>query len=289
MPQEETQDKVLGLIPARGGPGRHCSAAVRGESVGAAAWGRCLETGAGVSGMGLEDGTQAAHRGLEVAAGCRGGIPVEARGDGSSRPDGQRGGHGGGRGGGRGGGAYGDDGCCFRGNDGDCCGCDGGFESDDLFDCADASWEGCAGCVQECGISLACSEDEVCDLGAAPRAAWGKRGWRWGQSSGPTWTAEKDAAFWGSGCHPFCPGHRCTYYLDENVTFLLPQDDVCGVRGPSVAAFLLTESSPVCAAGSPCDCGRGDEAPSRGCSAEGSFPLRWRASGSRSLPSYLRC
>lgn len=176
VPQQETQDKVPGLIPAHGGPGRHCSAA--GTGVGAAVWGKCWETGAGVSGRGLQGGTRGAHRGrvLEAAAGCRGGSPAGARGGGSSRPDEQRRGHGGGRGEGHGGGAYGGGGCCFHGNDDEHCGCDGGFESDDLFDYADASLEGCGGCVQACGISLACSGDEVFGLGAAPRAAWGKRG-----------------------------------------------------------------------------------------------------------------
>lgn len=110
------------------------------------------------------------------------------------------------------------------------------------------------------------------------------RGWRWGQSSDPTWIAEKDAAFWGSGYHPFCPGPRCTYYLDENVTLLLPRDDVCGVRGPSVVL-----ACPACAAGSPGDCGRGGETSSWDYSAAGSSLLRWHSSGSRCPQSSLRC
>lgn len=142
VPRKETQDKVLGLIPVHGGPGLHCSAAGTGVSAGAEVWERCLATGAGVSEMGLEDGTQGAHRGqaLEAAAGCRGGSLVEGLGDDSSHPDVQRRDRGGGRGGGHGGGACGGGGgCYFRGNDGDCCGCDGGVASDDPFDCADAS------------------------------------------------------------------------------------------------------------------------------------------------------
>lgn len=137
VPQEETQDMVLGLIPVHGGPGEHCSAAGKGVSVGAEVWERCLETGAGVSEMGLEDGTQDAHQGraLEAAAGCRGGSPVEELSGGSSRPDAQRKV----RGGGHDGGACGGGGCCFHGNDDGCCGCDGGVESDGPFDCADAS------------------------------------------------------------------------------------------------------------------------------------------------------
>lgn len=128
-PQEETQDKVLGLFPAHGGPGRHCSAAGTGVSVGAVAWERCLETGVGALEMGWEDGTRCARRGraLEAAAGCRRGSLVGVRGGGSSRPDVRRRGRGGGHDGSCGGGACGG-GCCFRGNGGGCCGCDGGVE-----------------------------------------------------------------------------------------------------------------------------------------------------------------
>lgn len=110
-----------------------------------------------------------------------------------------------------------------------------------------------------------------------------------GQSLDPTWTAERDAAFWDLGCHPFCPGPRCTYYLDENVTLLLPRGDVCGVHVPSDAGSLLTDSSPVCAAGSRGDCGRGGETPSRNYSAADSSVLRWRSLGSRYPQSSLRC
>lgn len=129
VPREETQDKVLGLFPAHGGPGRHCSAAGTGASVGAVVWERCLETGVGVLEMGLEDGTRCAHRGwaLEVAAGCRRGSLVEVLGDGSSHPDERRRDRGGVRDGNHGAGACGG-GYCFRGNGGDCCGCDGGVE-----------------------------------------------------------------------------------------------------------------------------------------------------------------
>lgn len=119
--------------------------------------------------------------------------------------------------------------------------------------------------------------------------AWGKREWRWGQSSDPTWTAERDAAFWGSDCHPSYPGPRCTYFLDENVTLLLSRDGVCGVHGLSGVAFLQTDSSPACAAGSPCDCGRDDETPSRDCSAAGSSLLRWRSLGSHYPQRSLHC
>lgn len=143
VPQKETQDKVLGLIPVHGGPGLHCSAAGTGVSAGAGVWERCWATGAGVSETGLEDGTQGARRGraLEAAAGCRGGSLVEGLDDGSSHPDVQRRGRGAVRGEGHGGGACGGGGggCCFRGSDGDCCGCGDGVESDGPFDCADAS------------------------------------------------------------------------------------------------------------------------------------------------------
>lgn len=141
VPQEETQDKALELTPVHEGPGQRCSAAGMGVSVGAAVWERCLETGAGVSEMGLEDGIQGAHQAqaLEAAAGCRGDSLVAELGGDSSHPDAQWRDRGGGRGGDHGGSACGGGGCCFRGNDGDCCGYDGGFESDDPFDCADAS------------------------------------------------------------------------------------------------------------------------------------------------------
>lgn len=290
VPQEGTQDKVLGLIPVHGGPGPHCSAAGMRVGVGAAVWGRYWETDAGVSEMGLEDGIRDAHRSraLETAAGCRGGNSVVELGGGSSRLDVQRRGHDGGRGEGHGGVECGGGDCCFHDNDGDCCGCDGGVESDDPFDCADASWEGCGGCVQACGISLACSEDEVCGWEAAPKGAWEKRGLRWDQSLDPTLTAARDVAFWGSGYHPFCLGPHCTHYLDENVA-LLPQDDVCVVHGSSGAVLLQTYNSPVCAAGSPGDCGRGGGTPSRDYSAAGSSLLRWRSLGSHSPQRSLRC
>lgn len=145
VPRKETRDKVLGLIPVHGDPGLHCSAAGMGVSAGAEVWERCLATGAEVSEMGSEDGTLGAHRGraLEAAAGCRGGSLVEGLGDDSSHPDVQKRDRGGGRGWDHGGGACGGGGggggCCFHGNDGDCCGCDGGVESDDPCDCADAS------------------------------------------------------------------------------------------------------------------------------------------------------
>lgn len=141
VPQEETQDKVLGLIPVHEGPGQRYSAAVMGVSVRAAVWERCLETGAEVSEMGLEDGTRGVHRdrALEAAAGCRGGSPVAELSGGSSHPDAQWRDRGGEHGVGHDGGACGGGGCYFRGNDGDCCGYDDGFESGDPFDCADAS------------------------------------------------------------------------------------------------------------------------------------------------------
>lgn len=101
-------------------------------------------------------------------------------------------------------------------------------------------------------------------------------------------TAERVVAFWGSGYHPFCPGRQCTDYLDENVV-LLPQDDACGVHGSSGAVSLQTCSSPVCAAGSPSDCGRGGGAPSRDYSAAGSSLLRRRSLGPRSPQRSLRC
>lgn len=288
--QEETQDKVLGLYPVHEGPGQHCSAVGTDVGVGAVVWERYLETDAGVLEMGLEDGIQDDHQGqvLEVVAGCRGGSPVEELDGGSSRPDAQRRGRGGECGGGRGGVACDGGGCCFHGNGGDCYGCDGGVESDDPFDCVDASQEGCGGCVQACGIALACNEDEVCDWGVAPRASWERRGWRWGQSSDPTWTAERDVAFWGLGNHQFCPGLHCTYYLDENVR-LLPRDDVCGVHGLSAAVCLRTDSSPVRAAGSPGDCGRDGETASRDYSAAGSSLLRRGSLGSRYPQRSLRC
>lgn len=139
MPQEGTQDKVLELIPVHGDPEQHCSAA--GTRVGAAVWGRGWETDARVSEMGLEDGIRDAHRSraLEAAAGCKGGSSVEELGGGSSHPDAQRRDRGGRRGEGHGGVACGGGDCCSHGNDGDCCGCDGGVESDGPFDSADAS------------------------------------------------------------------------------------------------------------------------------------------------------
>lgn len=53
-----------------------------------------------------------------------------------------------------------------------------------------------------CGISLACSGGAAFGSGAAPRAEWERKEWREEPSRGPTWTAGKDAAFWGLGCPP---------------------------------------------------------------------------------------
>lgn len=110
-----------------------------------------------------------------------------------------------------------------------------------------------------------------------------------GQSLDLTWTAERDAASWGSGCPPFCPDPRCTHYLGENAGLLRPRG-VCALRARSDAAPQRTGSSPGrAAAGSPGSSDHRGAAPSQGCSAEDSSPLlRWRSSCSRYHPRY-RC
>lgn len=300
---EETQDTILELNPAHGGPAPHCSAGM-GEGVGAvdgpqgaAAWETGSVTGAGASGRDLGDGDLGALRAqapaLGEVAGCRVSSPEAELGDGSFRPGGLATGRGGSAGGGGGGGGrWGGDGggggcCCCCCSGGGCCGRGGGGGSGGLSGHAVVSLEGCVGCEQACGISLACSGGVVCDWEAAPRGEWERKESREGQNLDPTWSAGKDAAFSGLGCLPFYPDLRCTHYLDENEALRRPRG-VCELRAMSGAAPPRTGSSPGCAAAdSPGSCDHRGAAPSRGCSAAGSSPLlRWRSSCSRCRPRY---
>lgn len=192
----ETQDTILELNPAHGGPAPRCFVAGMGEAgdvgvgavdglQGAAAWETGSVTGGEASGTGLGDGDLDALRarvpGLGEVAGCRVGSPEGEPGDGSSHPGGlvmARGGSAGG--GGDDGGCWGGDGggggCCCCCSGGGCCGCGGGGGgSDGLSGHVGVSLEGCVGCEEACGISLACSGGVVCDWEAAPRGEWGRK------------------------------------------------------------------------------------------------------------------
>lgn len=189
--QEETQDTILELNPAHEGPAPHCSAAGMGGGGGegavdvpqdAAAWETGLVTDEGALERGLGDGNpgalQARALALWEAAGCRVGSPEGEPGDDSSHPGGLATGRDGsaGGGGGDGGRLGGDGGCCCRCNDGGCCVRGGGGGSDGLSGHAGVSLEGCDGCEQACGISLACNGGVVYDWEGAPRGEWERKG-----------------------------------------------------------------------------------------------------------------
>lgn len=178
MLQEETQDTILELIPAREGPTPHCSVAVKGVDVdgpqGEVPEVKDWVTDEGAWGRGLKDGTlgalqaqvqaRARAQAHEEVAGCRVGSPEEEPGGGSSHPGGPVTGRDGSAGGGGGGGDgvhWGGDGggccCCYccHCSGGGCCGRDDGGGSNGLSGHADASLEGYDGCDPACGISLA--------------------------------------------------------------------------------------------------------------------------------------
>lgn len=58
-----------------------------------------------------------------------------------------------------------------------------------------------------CGIALPCNAGGVCGWVEAPKDELERKEWREGRRSNPTWAAEKDAAFWGSGCPPSARGN----------------------------------------------------------------------------------
>lgn len=189
----ETQDTIPELNPAHGGPTLHCSVAGMGGGgdvdedaedglLGAAALETGLGTGGEASARGLGDGDrdalQAQARALVEVAGCKAGSPDEEPRDGSSHPGGLATGRDGSAGGGGDDGEHWDDdggGCCCCCSGGGCCGRGGGGGSDGLSCHAGASLEGCVGCEEVCGISLACSEGVVCGWEGAPKGEWERK------------------------------------------------------------------------------------------------------------------